>query len=149
MNKNQYEIIFRSLECDPMPSIVKKSFKFAKIFPKTLYNLLLFRKSNIKTKLIWLSSSRFLVNADTQTARFSQSWAISEQNTLGSRRFGKFRYQLDLTLFVQVNFLEYLEVVYESIESRSSKCNMAISQGINSLEILLDDPPKWVELQGK
>ena len=57
--------------------------------------------------------------------------------------------QLHLNSYVQVNFLEYLEVVYESIESRSSKCNKAISQGINSLELLLDDPSKWVELQGE
>ena len=59
--------------------------------------------------------------------------------------------ELELILFhyySKVNFLEYLEVVDESIESRSPKCNSVIIQSIADLEHLLDDSMRWAELEG-
>ena len=48
----------------------------------------------------------------------------------------------------QVNFIEYLQVVYDAIGRNGPKCNEALSEGIAALELLVDDTNEWGGLQG-
>ena len=49
----------------------------------------------------------------------------------------------------KVNFIEYLEVVYEAMGRDGPECNDAITEGIAALEMLVDDASEWGNLQGK
>ena len=51
-------------------------------------------------------------------------------------------------LTIKVNFFEYNEVVYEAMGRDGPECNLAITQGIVDLEMLLDDQTEWAGLQG-
>ena len=50
---------------------------------------------------------------------------------------------------LQVNFIEYLQVVYDAMGRDGPECNDAITEGIAALEILVDDTAEWGKLQGK
>ena len=50
---------------------------------------------------------------------------------------------------LQVNFIEYLQVVYDAMGRDGPECNDAITEGIAALEILVDDTAEWVKLQSK
>ena len=49
----------------------------------------------------------------------------------------------------KVNFIEYLEVVFEAMGRDGPECNDAITEGIAALEMLVDDASEWGNLQGK
>ena len=49
----------------------------------------------------------------------------------------------------KVNFIEYLEVVYEAMGRDGPECNDAITEGIAALEMMVDDASVWGKLQGK
>ena len=53
-----------------------------------------------------------------------------------------------VSLWLQVNFFEYLQVVYEAMGRDGPKCNAAITEGIATLEMLVDDKKEWGGLQG-
>ena len=48
-----------------------------------------------------------------------------------------------------MNFIEYLQVVYDAIGRDGLACNDALTEGIASLELLVDDANEWEGLQGK
>ena len=48
-----------------------------------------------------------------------------------------------------MNFIEYLEVVYEAMGRDGPECNEAITEGIAALEMMVDDTAEWGNLQGK
>ena len=48
----------------------------------------------------------------------------------------------------QVNFIEYLQVVYDAIGRDGPECNDALTEGIAALELLVDDTNEWGGLQG-
>merc|ERR1711860_140146 len=52
-------------------------------------------------------------------------------------------------LLAKVNFIEYLQVVYEAMGRDGPECNDAITEGIYVLESMVDDISQWGELQGQ
>ena len=56
--------------------------------------------------------------------------------------------QQKILIFFQVNFIEYLQVVYDAIGRNGPKCNEALSEGIAALELQVDDTNEWGGLQG-
>jgi len=50
-------------------------------------------------------------------------------------------------LLAKVNFIEYLEVVYEAMGRDGPECNDAITEGIAALEMMVDDASVWGKLQ--
>ena len=47
-----------------------------------------------------------------------------------------------------MNFIEYLQVVYDAIGRDGPECNDALTEGIAALELLVDDTNEWGGLQG-
>jgi len=119
--------------------------------------------SSLKTEeLVWLSSRQAqndlatFIESMIQTHGFTGPWIAFGGSYPGSMAAWvreKFPHLIQGSvsssgpLLAKVNFIEYLQVVYDAIGRDGPECNDALTEGIAALELLVDDTNEWGGLQ--